>query len=137
MRIRFTVEDGYVRVYRSSSGVCSPEHELQFLRSLGDICVQSERNNVLLIGSGPQADLSALDLLELGRAISESGLNIAAVCNRNIVNEDAEFLQDIVWNRGGAIRFFDDEQPALEWLGIDLRRDVGEDRESNREQTRA
>lgn len=127
MRINFNVEDGYIRVYRSSTGICSPEHELQFLRSLAEICGQSDRNNVLLIGSGPKADLCALDLLELGRAISVSGLNIAAVCNRNIVDEDAEFLQDIVWNRGGAIRFFAEEQPALEWLGVDLRSDIGND----------
>lgn len=135
MRIRFNVEECYVRVYRSGGGRCSPEHELQFLRSLTEICNESSRHNVLLVGSGPKADLSALDLLELGRAISESGLNIAAVCNQNIVEEDAEFLQDIVWNRGGAIRFFIDEQAALEWLGVDLRSDIDDNLDPRQRQS--
>ena len=81
-------------------------------------CKEASIRNVVVTGSDVKVDLSTLDLLELGNEIANSGLRVAVVETHDATEDDVGFLENVAWNRGGVIQFFDSKEEALEWLGV-------------------
>ncbi len=107
----------YVLFERPRDYVVVLDEQPAMLAELAAACKQAGTRNVLILGPKTKVGLSTLDGLELGEQIANSRLRIAIFEEHDAANEDVEFLENVVWNRGGLIRFFDSKKEAENWLG--------------------
>ena len=54
----------------------------------------------------------------LGEQIANARVRIAIVEGHDAPDKDVELLENVAWNRGGLIRFFDSKTAAEDWLEI-------------------
>lgn len=106
----------YVLLERPRNYVVVPDEQPAMLAELMNACQQAGTRNVLIVGPNTKVALSTMDGIELGEKIAESRLRIAIVEVHDAANEDVEFLENVVWNRGGQIQFFDSKKEAEDWL---------------------
>ncbi len=117
--IKITRRQGYMIVDRPARYTVKPDYEIRLYEQLVDACRQAHCKNVLMRGPDTRVNLSTMEVLDLGAHIADTRLNVAVAETHNASQDDVEFLQNVVWNRGGALRFFDSEREALHWLGVD------------------
>jgi len=111
-----SVQNGYVLVERSRNYAVTMDEQPAALQELMAICKQANTKNVLVLGPETKVDLSTFDILELGGEIANSRLKIAVVEEHDASTEDVDFLENVTWNRGGLIQFFDSKKAAQKWL---------------------
>jgi len=115
---KISMQEGYVLLERQAGSTVVIGDQPAMQAELLGICKQASCRNVIITGSDVKIDLSTLDLLELGNEIANSGLRIAVVESHDATADDVRFLENVAWNRGGVIEFFETEDAAREWLGI-------------------
>jgi len=115
---KMSIQPGYVRVERSMDyEVVSHEQPAQ-LMEMAAFCKMANRRKVLILGSKTKVSLGELDIYDLGKEIAKLNLKIAVAELHDASKEDVKFLETVVWNRGGPIKFFDSEMEAKYWLGL-------------------
>ncbi len=62
---------------------------------------------MLVLGAKTKFKLALLEIYDLGSEIANLHLQIAMVESHDASDEDVSFLENIVANRGGPVRFFD------------------------------
>ena len=114
-----TPHDSYLRIEPDNEFVLKKEQESDFIKMVRRVCRTVFCHNVLICRDLFCGRSDTLELLEFGCEIAASRIVFAVVGSPDHYTTDKEFLENVVWNRGGAIRFFGDEQDALAWLGVD------------------
>ena len=90
-------------------------------RDLAAYCVQHQCKNVLIEIEEVDANPKMIESFELGSILTELGLSI----NTKIAilltapNPDQRFIETFMVNQGYAIRFFQEQSRAVEWLKSD------------------
>lgn len=113
-----SVQSDYVLVERPQNFEVFLDEQPALLEELMTLCKRADTRNVLILGPKTKVRLSIMDIFELGSQIANSHLRIAIVEDHDATGEDAEFLENTAWNRGGLIQFFDSRADAENWLGI-------------------
>ena len=111
-----SIQSNYVLVERPQDYEVTLNEQPAMLMELSSVCKEADCRNALILGSGTKVKLSTFDILDLGQQIAKLDLRIAIVESHDASNEDVNFLENTVWNRGGYIRFFDSEIEAKYWL---------------------
>ncbi len=115
---KMSIQPGYVLLERPPDYEVVLNEQPAMLTDMSAFCKAVSRRKVLILGQKTKVNLSALDILDLGKEIAKLNLQIAVVESHDASNEDVDFLENVVWNRGGSIRFFDSEMEAQYWLRI-------------------
>ena len=115
---KISVHPDYVLVEGPDDYEIVMDDEPAELIEMSAVCKKAGRRKVLILGSKTKVRLSVMDILELGRRIADMGLEIAVVESHDASDEDVDFLENVAWNRGGLIKFFDSQLDAEEWLGV-------------------
>ena len=115
---KISIQSEYVLVERPRDYEVVLNEQPAMLMELSSVCEEAACRKVLILGPKTKVNLATLDILDLGRAIAKQDLRIAMVEAHDASDEDVNFLGDVVWNRGGSIRFFDSEMEARYWLRI-------------------
>ncbi len=115
---KMSVQAGYVLVERPEDYEVVANELPAMLTDLSAFCKETNCQKVLVLGPKTKVDLALLDIYDLGSEIANLQLQIAMLESHNASDEDVSFLENVVANRGGPIRFFDTENEAKEWLGV-------------------
>ena len=109
----------YILVERSRDYEVVWSEQPAMLRELAAFCDEVGCRQVLIVGRQIRVKLSTIEIYDLGQAIAKLGLLIAVVELHDASGEDVRFLEDVATSRGGPLRFFDTEQDATNWLGVE------------------
>ena len=113
-----SIQPGYVLVETPPNyDVVWIEHQ-PMLQAISAACSEAGCRKVLLRGSNTNVKLTTPEIFELGEEIAKLNLKIAIVQFHDASQENEELLENAATNRGGPIRFFDNEQDARAWLGV-------------------
>ena len=115
---RISSQSGYLLVERPPGYEVVWREETARLTEISAACQEARCRKVLILGTRTKVRLSVVEIFHLGQEIAKLGLRIAVVEMHDASNHDVEFLENVAMNRGGPIRFFDNEQDAKDWLGI-------------------
>ncbi len=115
---KISVQPDYVLVERSENYEIVLNEESAELKEMSAACKKAACRKVLIVGPKTKVRLSAFEIFELGNRIANLGLEIAVVESHDASDDDVEFLENVAWNRGGVIQFFDTQTAAKEWLGV-------------------
>ncbi len=113
---KISIQSNYVLVERPHDYEVTLNDQPAMLMELSSVCKEADCRNVLILGPKTKVNLSTFDILDLGQQIAALDLRIAIVESHDASNEDVNFFEGAVWNRGGYIRFFDGEMEAKYWL---------------------
>lgn len=116
---QMSIQSGYVLVERPQDFKVSWSEQPAELARISALCKKAGCRNVLVRGPRTRVRLSEMDIFRLGEAISKLGLMIAVVEIHDASKQDVQFLTNVVTNRGRPIQFFDNEQDAKVWLGVE------------------
>ena len=87
------------------------------LKDVSTFCRKAGCRKVLMLG--PQTkNLTVADIHIFGTEAAKLWVQIAVVEYHVASNRDVRFLENVMWNRGGSIRFLDAEEEAKDWLGV-------------------
>ena len=86
------------------------------LMELSTACKEAGCRKVLVLGPRTKMNLSAFELLELGKEIARLDIKMAFAEQHDASDDAVSLLESAALNRGGAIRFFDNERDAKDWL---------------------
>lgn len=114
---KVTTRPGYVLVERTEGYKVVLGEQPEALTKISAACEKAGCRRVLIQGPRTRVRLSVADIYELGKQIAELGLLIAVVESHDVANENVEFLETVVSNRGAPIQFFDTTEAAEYWLG--------------------
>ncbi len=113
-----SIQPGYLLVERPHGyKVVLSEQPAEFMK-ISAACREAGCRKVLILGQKTRVSLSTLDIYELGEKITKMGLQTAIVESHDASSDDVGFLETVVFNRGGTIQFFDNEQDAKNWLEV-------------------
>ena len=115
---KISIQPGYVLVERAKNYQVIGSEQTVALMQISAACEEAGCQKVLVLGSKTKVRLSTQDIFDLGEGIAKLGLQIAVVESHDASTKDVKFLEQVVENRGGPLRFFDREQDAKEWLGL-------------------
>jgi len=115
---KMSIQPGNVLLERPPDYEVTMNEQPAMLTDMSAFCKAASRRKVLILGPQTKVNLSANDVLDLGKEIANLNLRIAVVESHDASNEDVDFLENVVWNRGGSIRFFNSEMEAKYWLQI-------------------
>ena len=115
---KMSVQDGYVLVERPENYEVVANELPAMLTDLSTFCDKAGCQKALVLGPKTKVDLALLEIYDLGSDLAELHLQIAMVESHDASDEDVSFLENVVANRGGPIRFFNTEKEAKNWLGI-------------------
>ena len=116
---RISIQPGYVLVERSQNFDVVLSTQAAELARISAACKKASCAKVLVLGPRTRVRLSVTDIFRLGVDIADMGLAIAVVEFHNASKGKVDFLENVTRNRGSPIQFFDDEQEAKDWLGIE------------------
>ena len=88
------------------------------LRAISAACAEADCRKVLIRGSNANVALTTSQMFDLGKEVGKLNLKIAVVTAHDTTPGDESLLENVAANRGSRVRFFDDEQGALIWLGL-------------------
>jgi len=88
----------------------------EMLMDLSAACKRANCRKVLIRGPKTSVRLSPLEIRDLGKEIAKLDLRIAVAESHDALKDDVAFLENVVWNRGRPIKFFDSELEAKYWL---------------------
>jgi len=117
-KYRISHQPGYVLVERLPDYEVVFDEMPEFLAEMSAFCDEVDCRKVLLLGPKTNVNLSTLDLYDLGERIAGTRLQIAMVESHDASDADEEFLETVVFNRGGPIQFFANQDDAKHWLEI-------------------
>ena len=115
---KFSVKSGYLLIERPEGHKVVLSEQRAMLAELSDACNAAGCSKVLILGRRTIVRLSIFDIYELGKSIATIGLQIAIADNPDVTNKETGFLENVAFNRGANLRFFDNEQDAKDWLGV-------------------
>ena len=115
---KLSIQPGYILLERPPDYEVTMNEQPAMLTDMSAFCKTASRRKVLILGPKTIVNLSANDILDLGKEIAKLNLKIAVAELHDASKEDVKFLETVVWNRGGPIKFFDSEMEAKYWLGI-------------------
>ncbi len=113
-----SIQPGYLRVERPQRYKVVLSEQPAELMKISASCREAGCRKVLIVGPRTRVSLSTLDIYQLGEKITKMGLQIAIVESHDAPGDDVGFLETVVFNRGGTIQFFDNEQDAKNWLEV-------------------
>ena len=116
LRLHITRQTGYLVAEVPKEMPKQSGDETRLLASITAACKNEQLSNVLVIGADLWVNTSTMEILELGSCIAETGLRIAVLMSGEVPEENVQFLDNVVWNRGGMLRFFDNQAKAEAWL---------------------
>ena len=116
LKHKISIHPDYVLVERPEDFEIVPDEQPAMLMEISAFCKAAARQKVLVVGSKTNVNLSRFDILDLGKEIADLNLRIAVVESHDASDEDVDFLETAAINRGGSIRFFDNQQDAEAWL---------------------
>ena len=112
------MQPGYVLVERPVGYEVVLSEQPAMLMEISTFCNEAGCRKVLIIGPKTKVNLTVADIYALGAEAANLRLQVALVESHDASKEDVSFLETVIWNRGGSIRFFDTEQEAKDWLAI-------------------
>jgi hypothetical protein len=115
---KMSIQPDYVLVERPEGFKVVPFEQPQMLMEISAFCKAAARQKVLVVGPRTNVNLTRFDILDLGKEIADLNLRIAVAESHDASDEDVEFLETTAVNRGGSIRFFDNQKDAEDWLTI-------------------
>ncbi len=115
---KMSTQSGYVLLERPPDYEVAMNEQPEVLADITAFCKAVSRRKVLILGPKTKVNLSALDILDLGKEIAKLNLQIAVVESHDASNEDVDFLKNVALNEGGLIRFFDTQKEAKGWLRV-------------------
>ena len=115
---KMSAQPGYVLVERSPDFEVDLDGQREILADMSDFCEAADCRKVLIVGPKTTVKLSLLDIYELGEEIAKLHLQIAVAESHDASSDDEEFLETVVFNRGGPIQFFESENEARDWLRV-------------------
>ena len=115
---KISIQSEYVLVERPRDYEVVLNEQPAMLMELSSVCEEAACRKVLILGPRTKVSLSELDIYDLGKEIAKLNLKIAVAESHDASKEDVKFLETVVWNRGGPIKFFDSEMEAKYWLGM-------------------
>ena len=115
---KMSIHPDYVLVERPEDFEIVPDEQPAMLMEISAFCKAAARQKVLVVGPRTKVNLTRFDILDLGKEIADLNLRIAVVESHDASDEDVEFLETAAINRGGSIRFFENQQDAEDWLAI-------------------
>ncbi len=115
----FEKKDGYLLVTISDT-VITPERAHEVLELIGDECGRLNCNKVLLDERTVQRrDVPRPEILKLGKDFPAKALNkvnIAFLCKKHLIDEDAKLLRIFSFANEYLIKHFADIDEAINWL---------------------
>lgn len=111
-------QPGYVLIERSSDFEVVLDEQPAMLAEMSAFCKEADCRKVLILGPKTKVNLGVGDIHDLGIEIAKLNLQIAIVESHDATNEDTEFLENVMWNRGSSMQFFDNQKDARHWLAI-------------------
>jgi len=115
---KISIQSDYVLVERSKGYEVVLNEMPAMLTELSAACNEANCRKVLILGPRTKVRLETLDIYDLGEQIASSRLQIAIVESHDASADDENFLETVVFNRGGPLQFFINEEEAKDWLGI-------------------
>ena len=115
---KLSIQPGYVLVERPKNYKVVWSEQPARLMVISAACKEAGCQKVLILGPRTTVRLSVFEISALGSKIAKMGVQIAVVELHDASNENVEFLENVVRNRGSRIQFFENEQDARAWLGI-------------------
>ena len=88
------------------------------IEAVSTACEEANCRKVLIRGTTVKMHLTTRELFELGNAIAKLRLQIAIVNTSGVLKEDKALLEEVAANDNSTLRFFDDEDSALDWLCV-------------------
>ncbi len=114
-----SIRSGYVLVERPPDYEVIRSEQSTRLAEISALCEEAGIRNVLVVGPRTSVKLSTTDIFSLGEQIAQLGLRVAVVELHNATDGDVSFLENVSTNRGGPMEFFNNEQDAKDWLGVE------------------
>jgi hypothetical protein len=111
-----SVQSDYVLIERAENYEVTLERMSAMLAELSAACEETGCRKVLIVGPKTTVNLQTVDIYDLGAQIAALHLTIAIAESHNAAKDDESFLETVVFNRGGPLRFFTNEQDARDWL---------------------
>jgi len=115
---KISVQSNFVLVERPKNYEVVLKEMPAMLTKLSAVCKESGCRKVLILGSKTKVNLDTLDIYNLGEQIASLRLQIAIVESHDASIDDENFLETVVFSRGGPLQFFMDEGDAKDWLEI-------------------
>jgi acetoacetate decarboxylase len=98
------------------------ELALTIMREVAQLCKKHNLDKVLIDARDYVRQGDTLDFYKFSTALEEMGLRhtkIAVVPNeRDKINKDTHFMENVAHNRGSMFRFFANKDDALAWLDV-------------------
>ena len=116
---RIVIHSNYIFVERPPNYEVVASELPAMLEEISESCQNSGCQKVLITGPKTKVRLATFDIYDLGKHIAKLGLQIAVVESHDASVEEVNLLENVVENRGAPIQFFEDEQLARDWLGIE------------------
>jgi len=113
-----SLQNGYILVERPPDYEVVLSEQPAMFEAISAACEQAGCRKVLIMGSRTKVSLEPFDIFELGKSIAKLQVQLAMVEAHDATTEEVNFLENVAWNRGGEIRFFDTVDAAREWLGV-------------------
>ena len=115
---KISSQPGFVLVERPYDYEVVLDEQPATLTKISALCDETGCRKVLILGPKTKVNLSVLDIYDLGEVIAKSHLQIAIAESHDASKDDEDFLETVVFNRGGPLQFFDTEKEAKSWLGV-------------------
>jgi hypothetical protein len=90
------------------------------LKEVSTFCKEAGCTKVLVLGPKTKVNLTVVDIYGFGTEAAKLHLQVAVVESHDASKEDVSFLETVMQNRGGSIRFFDTEKKAKAWLAFSI-----------------
>ncbi len=115
---KISIQPGYVLVERSQDYKVVWSEQPERLVEISAACKEAGCQKVIILGPRTNVRLSVPEIFNLGKEIANLDLQVAVVELHDESNENVKLLENVAFNRGGSIQFFDNEQDAKDWLEI-------------------
>ena len=116
---KISIQPGYVLVERSQDYKVVWSEQPERLMEISAACKEAGCQKVLILGPRTNVRLSVSEIFDLGKELANLDLQVAVVELHDESNENVKLLENVTFNRGGSIQFFDNEQDAKDWLGVE------------------
>lgn len=113
---KISIQPDYILMERPRDYEVVLSEQPEMLTNLSAVCKKANCRKVLIRGPKTSVSLSPLEIRDLGKEIAKLDLRIAVAESHDASKDDVDFLENVVWNRGRPIKFFDSELEAKYWL---------------------
>jgi hypothetical protein len=113
---KLSIQPDHLLVERPPGYQVVLNQQLAMLAELSAVAKEAGRRNVLVLGTDTDVQLSVRDIYTFAEEAAKLRLRVAVVESHDASTRDVNFLENVMWNRGGSIRFFDSEDAARDWL---------------------